>query len=136
MFVDMVNNPNIHCRWARKQWLVPDFGGIEVARGTQERQGWETSRRANIMGSSQLSALQAEGQNMVNRVVEQQSSASNQILMPLPSDMPSCSGTSADQPPLPVMPDLVNSTINQEVGVGWGIWIGAQGPGYLVRFKF
>ena len=57
---------------------------------------------------------------MVNRVVEQQSSASNQILMPLPSDMPSCSGTSADQPPLPVMPDLVNSTINQEVGVGVG----------------
>ena len=118
MFADMVNNPAIPCVFERGMWHVPDYQGISLGTGTENREGWRTNRSAALTSPAQLAELQASGQQLIANAVQQQQQLASSWNTPVDQNAPQISSSMAAQPAVPAPMNVFEQQIAAEVGSG------------------
>ena len=68
MFCDIVENYTRLCRFANNQWHVPDYGGIEAARGVQTLNGSGVQRLAKIDNEAHLQNCLAQSRDAMSQM--------------------------------------------------------------------
>ena len=68
MFCDIVENYTRFCRYANNQWHVPDYGGIEAARGVQTLNGSGVQRVAKVDNEEHLKQLLAHSRDTMTQM--------------------------------------------------------------------
>ena len=121
-FCNLVNNPQVHCEFHRGEWHVPDYQGVRVQRGMEERGGYSLDRTANISSQPQLMDLMSAGRQSIQGTLQNFHNAGNALPnIHMGEAAPQISASTADQPPLPHGPDMGAQQFQAEVNLGCSI---------------
>jgi hypothetical protein len=114
-FSDTVNNPDIHCEFARGQWLIPRFEGLLVQSGSSVVDSSSSWRSAAVQSQSQLQGLVQTGRTLVQQQLQQNSHSAAMLTPRLMLDMPTVHSRIEDQPQRPHITDLLQASVLREV---------------------
>jgi hypothetical protein len=110
-FLAMVEDSDIPCKYARNQWLVPHFVGVEVKKVKSIGVQFSTKVSANITNDEQQRKIARVGQSALSDFSSSIKEAGRPILAP---DYPA-EGVHSDQPSAPPLFDSVAPTVGREV---------------------
>ena len=115
-FCELVNDPAVTCKFARGQWLGPDWSGISVQNSKVTQDGYEIQRGVEVDSSAQLERLTRGGQALVDHRVNSLSHSSASGGQHLSVDTPVVANASVMQQHVPHAPsDIMMQALQQEV---------------------
>ena len=118
-FTDLVNDPNVECRWARNQTLVPRFIGIVRKRGWFDKESSKMQRVANAQNATQLQSAIASGHAAVDHRIKQYEATGSTGNRRLPANQPRFDQSlQSEQPQPPRFHDSLAPHIMREVCLG------------------
>ena len=115
-FCNLVNDPEVHCKFRRGQWLVPDFQGVKALAGTVERDGYIVNRECEVKNSEDMCNFLQHGQGQFDQRLRSVEASSSSGARSLPVDTPNIGSAGLLQQRVQSLPtDFSLSMIQQEV---------------------
>ena len=115
-FCQLVNDREVHCKFRRGQWLVPDFEGGEALAGTVERDGYIVNRECEVKNSEDMGTFLQHGQGQLDQRLRSVEAASSSGMRGLPVDLPNTGSAGLLQQRVQGLPtDFSLSMTQQEV---------------------
>ena len=114
-FCAVVNNPNIPSVFERNLWHIPDYQGIQLRNGEMQDTHTGVIRSADITSAAQLRALQVAGAAQMQQVQQSFNHAAEAFHTEIPTNLPPITISAGQQPPLPVIPDIMGRQFGSEV---------------------
>jgi hypothetical protein len=114
LFNKFVNEHTQLCRHENGQWHVPDYGGIQVARGTTSSDGYNISRSSRPGGEEQMKSLVDAGREMLEKSVRE--AADNPMcLVAVAQDVPQVARSTSEAARPAIAPTTLSALVASEV---------------------